>query len=381
MSPISGLTDAPKAFMKLGMIKKGEKQVKTFKKKDGTTYEKEVPVDLDYFRVVFSPGKLAGEIEQAFRLAYGDRPQELNVRFADASVKEVWDANYECYKQGGLIAKAGTNETGAYWIFYRDPDTSEVLVRNGSPVGVAGRELLEKPIDLDAPIYRNSKDEPVLLEPVGRLQVVIPEVAHLAVGYFVFQPLSPRDIRSISAELGMYAAMASSYGNTITGIPFVLGRRKEEITKNINGKLSKGESWPVHLTAGGVWGRQAIEMIERLAIPEYVEGTAKDVTVNAPDPDELPVEWQNESEEVKTTTTQPSALEPTPELEKVSKAMPREELDTPEIRAELRLQFSKKFNAAIGKVNSTTLPRIDGKSTAAQMREAISGIDAMVAAA
>jgi hypothetical protein len=295
--PLYGLTDAPKAFMKLGMIKKGEKQVKTFKKRDGSTYEKEVPVDLDYFRVVFSPGKLSGEIERAFREVYGDRPQELNVRFADASVKEVWDANLECYKQGGLIAKAGTNETGAYWIFYRDPDTAEVLVRNGAPVGVAGRELIEKPVDIAAPIYRNSKDEPVFLEPVGRLQVVIPEVAHLAVGYFVFQPLSPRDIRSISSELAMYAAMASSYGNTITGIPFVLGRRKEEITKNINGKLSKGESWPVHLTAGGQWGRQAIEMIERLAIPEYAESEAievpaEDVTVSEVSPEELQPEPQ-----------------------------------------------------------------------------------------
>lgn len=377
--PLFGLTDAPKAFMKLGMIKKGEKQIKTFKKQNGGTYEKEVPVDLDYFRVVFSPGKLAGEIEKAFREVYGDRPQELNVRFADASVKEVWDANLECYKQGGLIAKAGTNESGAYWIFYRDPDTAEVLVRNGAPVGVAGRELMEKPVDISAPIYRNSKDEPVFLEPVGRLQVVIPEVAHLAVGYFVFQPLSPRDIRNISAELGMYAAMASSYGNTITGIPFVLGRRKEEITKNINGKLSKGESWPVHLTAGGIWGRQAIEMIERLALPEYIEAEAKDVPPqNAPDWQDAPAEWDEppiEEEATEPTTTESPAPEPV-------KLMPRgDDLDTPEVRSELRVEFSKKFNAAIKTVNAKNLPRIDGDSSASQIREALAGIDAAVAAA
>lgn len=296
--PISGLTDAPKAFMKLGMIKKGEKR-KIVKQGRNGPYEVEIPVDLDYFRVVFSPGRLSAEIEQAFKQAYGERPQELNVRFADASVSEVWDANYECYKQGGLIAKAGSNGGGPYWIFYRDPETMEVLVRNGSPVGEAGRKLIEKPIDLESPIYLNSKNEPVLLETVGRLQVVIPEVAHLAVGYFIFQPVSPRDIRSISSELAMYAAMASSYGNTITGIPFVLGRRKEDITKNINGKLSKGESWPVHLTAGGVWGRQAIEMIERLALPEYVEGEAKDVTPapSAPAWDGTPPEWNEAPEE------------------------------------------------------------------------------------
>jgi len=287
MSPISGLTDAPKSFMQLGKIKKGEMVEYTMK--DGSKGTK--PVDLDYFRVVFSPGKLAGEIEATFRSVYGDRPQELNTRFADSMVREVWDANFECHKKGGLIAKAGTNENGAYWIFYRDPDTSEVLVRNGSPVGTAGREFIEKPVDLSAPIYylENENRDPVCLKPLGRLQVVIPEVAHLAVGYFVFEPTSPRDIRNISAELGMYAAMASNYGQSITGIPFVLGRRKEDVTKNMGGKLSKGTSWPVHLTAGGVWGRQALDMIERLALPEYIDAEAAD----APPPPEaggVPIE-------------------------------------------------------------------------------------------
>ena len=214
--PISGLTDAPKAFMKLGAIKKGE--VVEFTRNDGSKGTK--PIDLDYFRMIFSPslyvldytdhetGKhikekinLGNEIETAFRAAYGEKPQSLNIRFADASVKEILDANYECYKQGGLVAKAGTNESGAYWIFYRDPETMEVLVRNGSPVGEDGRAFFENQIDLSAPIYRMSNGDPALLEPVGRLQVVIPEVAHLQVGYFVFQPGSPRDIRNISAEI------------------------------------------------------------------------------------------------------------------------------------------------------------------------------------
>jgi hypothetical protein len=379
--PLYGLTDAPKAFMKLGMIRKGEKRKITKQGKNGS-YEVEIPVDLDYFRVTFSPGKLANEIEEAFRDAYGDRPQELNVRFADASVGEVWDANYECYKQGGMIAKAGTNESGAYWIFYRDPDTAEVLVRNGSPVNEEGRKFFEKPIDLSTPIYKTSKNEPVYLEPVGRLQVVIPEVAHLAVGYFVFQPGSPRDIRNISAELGMYAAMASSYGNTITGIPFVLGRRKEEITKNINGKLSKGDSWPVHLTAGGIWGRQAIDMIERMAIPSnVVEVDEKDIhPQNAPDWTDTPEEWSGDPEEAFPI---PDGVDesPAPEQPKVKLTPRGDDVDTPEVRAELRVQFSKKFNAAIKTVNTKAMPRIDGNSTAAEMREAIAGIDALVAAA
>jgi hypothetical protein len=267
MSPIQGLTNAPKAFMKLGQIRKGEK-VKA-KRQDGSEYEK--PVDLDHFRVTYLNGGSAEQIEAAFLAKYGKAPAEINVRFASPTIPDVWDANYECYKQGGMIASCGTRDTGPYWIFYRDPDDSEVLVRNGSAVGARGAAFIEKPIDLTAPIYKNSKGEGFCLEPVGRLQVVIPEIAHLAVGFFEFRPESPRDIRNITAELGAFDAIAKSYGKTICGIPFILRRRAEEVTVNINGKLSKKLSWVVHLDAGGEWGQRAIETIERLALPDVID--------------------------------------------------------------------------------------------------------------
>lgn len=272
--PINNLTNVPKAFMKLGHIRKGEKQ--TVKRGDGTTYEK--PVDLDHFRVTFQPGKLSDALAAKFREVYGDAPTEINIRFADSNVSEVWDANYECYKQGGLIAKAATNENGPYWIFYRHPETSEVLIRDGAAVGAEGRKFFDIPLDLDTPIYYNSKNEPVRMSPVGRLQVVVPELAGIAVGFFTFQPVSTRDIRNITAELGAFDAIARSYGKSITGVPFKLVRRLEEVTKNIKGKLSKGPSWVVHLDAGGEWGRQAIETIERLALPDVIEADYEDVS-------------------------------------------------------------------------------------------------------
>jgi len=258
--PIAGLTDTPKAFMKLGMIKKGDRGGKNG-----------APRDLDYFRITYQPGTKAKELESQFKSIYGESPTEINVRFADSDPFQVWDANYECYKQGGLVAKVGSRDTGPYWIFYRDPNDSEVLVRNGSPVGERGRDFFEKPIDLAAPVYFTSKKEPVFFEPVGRLQVVIPELAHLAVGFFTFQPGSPRDIRNITAELTAYDALARSAGKSITGIPFKLIRRQEEVTKKIDGKLTKGQSWVVHLIVEGEWSQKAIEVIERLALPEVID--------------------------------------------------------------------------------------------------------------
>lgn len=358
--PIQSLTNVPHAFMKLGVIRKGEKQTVT--RKDGTKVEK--PVDLDHFRVTYEPGVQSEELEKAFRAAYGERPREINVRFAETSIPDVWDANYECHKQGGMLCSAGENESGPYWIFYRDPETSEVLVRGGMPVGEAGADFVLKPIRLDAPIYKNSKGEPQYLEPVGRLQVVIPELAHIAVGYFLFRPGSPRDIRNISAELGAYDAIAKSMGKTITGIPFILRRREEEVTKNINGKLSKGPSWVVHLDAGGDWGTKAISMIERLALPDVIEAEFHEVEPS----DENGPDW---SDELTIEAPRLPARAETPKPEAPS---------LPNTREELTKIFAKEYNAATKKVDAKLLPIIQGNSTPEQIKEAISGIRAAVAA-
>ena len=103
-------------------------------------------------------------------------------------------------------------------------------------------------------------------------------------------------------------------------------------------------------------------------------------TPSAPDWTDTPEDWE---------------VEPPLVVEKsASKAMPREvslgsitpdeikqQEDTPEMRAELRKEFSKKWNAAIKKIDTKGLPTINGKSTAKEMREAIAAIDAAVAGA
>lgn len=267
--PILNLTNVPRSFLKLGQIRKGDKI--QGKRQDGSTYEK--PVDLDYFRVTFLKGKNTDEISSRFTEIYGPKPTEINVRFADHTVDAVWDANYECYKQGGLVAKVGsTAERGLYWIFYRHPVTMETLISDGRARNMEGVELQSKPLDLSTPIYKNKNGDPFFLEPVGRLKVVIPELADLAVGYFEFRPESSRDIRNVSAELGAYDAIAKQYGKTIAGIPFLIRRREEDVTARIDGKLVAKKSWVVHLDVLGEWGARALNVLERLALPEIVEG-------------------------------------------------------------------------------------------------------------
>lgn len=265
MSPIHNLTNTPPAFIKLGRIKKGDRLGKN-----------NAPRDLDHFRITFQPGTNAADLEKAFFAAYEKEPKELNVRFASHNPDDVWSASYECYKKGGLVAKASSNENGAYWEFYRDPETSEVLISGGMPRGEAGRAFIEKPVDVTAPIYFNQAKEPQYMKPTGRLQVVIPELTRIGtkavVGFFEFCPRSPRDIRNISGELAMYAAFAKAAGKTINGVPFKLIRRQEDVTKKIEGKIVQDKSWVCHLDCSGEWGRLALEAVERLALPDVVEG-------------------------------------------------------------------------------------------------------------
>lgn len=246
--------------------------------KKGERDERGNPRDLDYFRMVFSEG--LEELEKAFRVTYGEKPTRINFRLAFPNIRDSWDAFYVCYETGGLLAKAGSDERGPYWVYYRDHETKEVWVRDGVPVGPRGEAFIKRPIDLSAAVYSyaNKKGEKidVFLEPEGRLSIVIPEFAYVNgkanVGYWDFCPTSPKDIGTISAELDGIASMAEKVGKDITGIPMVLTRRKEMVTKNIKGVLSRGPSWVVHIELAGVWGEKVLEAMQMKALPEFVDG-------------------------------------------------------------------------------------------------------------
>ena len=278
--PINGLTNVPKAFLRLGHIRKGIKDPKTG-----------YPKDLDYFRVTF---KNQPECEEEFRKAYGEKPTAINIRLAFPTVSEVWDANYECYSKGGMIAMAGSTDAGDYWIFYRRHDDGVVLVRNGRPVGQEGLDFIEKPIDIDAPIYsyKNAKDQNVnvILEPTGRLNVVVPEISHIRVGFLEFRAGSIKDIAAISRELAAIDHFARLASKDITGIPMVLTRQPEEITRNIGGKLSRGESWMVHIEVSGGWGSRALDVMAQEALPELIDAEAVDVEEDEVFIDQEPVQ-------------------------------------------------------------------------------------------
>jgi hypothetical protein len=280
MSPLAGLTDRPKMFLKIGQIRKGERDPETGKM-----------IDLDYFRVTFRADVNVDAAQDVFKQAYGEHPRSLNVRLAFPTIPEVWDANLECYSKGGMIAKAGsTVENGKiryFWIFYRDHDTMEVLIRDSMPKSDAGAALIAAGCDPEKPVYtykakKKQEDGSIktveagaFLEPLGRLQVVIPEIAQIQVGYFEFRPTSLNDIGNISAELAGIDYIAHQAGKTITGIPMLLRRREEEISKNIGGKLSRGTSWLVHIEPAQEWGNQTLNYLTAQSYPDAIDAEVK----------------------------------------------------------------------------------------------------------
>lgn len=260
--PLGKLTDPEPTFLMIGRLKKGDKD------------EKGVPYDLDHWRAVFLPGVDRDRIAERFLGVYGSEPKDINIRLAFDSVIENWDANLECYKGKVLVAKAGQTREGEYfWIYYRDPESLKVLVRDRLPVGHNGNEFIQKPIDPTKPIYYAKRSKkPHGLEPVGRLKVVIPELATLdppVVGFFEVNLRSTKDIRNVSAELKAIELKANQSGGKLSGIPMRLSRIEEQITKKIKDNLTRGASWMVHIAVSGEWGNRFLEYLEMKSLPGY----------------------------------------------------------------------------------------------------------------
>jgi len=339
--PLGKLTDPDPSFMLLGRIKKGAP-------KNG---ENSIGKDLDHWRFVYKPGKDQARVQECIEQVYGKDPRDVNIRLAFDTIQENWDANLECYKAGVLVAKcAMTEERGYYWLNYRDG--AKVLVRDGMPVGEEGVEFMKKPIDPTQPIYYSkNKNEPAYMEPYGRLRVVVPELAALeppVVGWFEVVLKSPRDIRQVSAELKAIALKAKESNSPIFGIPMRLSRIEEDITKNINGNLTRGPSWMVHIALTGEWGSKALEYVERKALPEWVDGKVVDAPQLPAGPDWDNPDWENEL---------PSEFDPE-FLEGESKAVVREP-DVPVMSAKFLVEEGLMDNLqhAAGVVN---LLQMDG---------------------
>lgn len=246
--PIKGMTDQKVGFPEIGQVRKGAPK---------PTNKKGPGADLDHFRLTFDQKE--AEAATLFASLYPDYPEklrEINIVLPFNDTEQVWEAWYEAYVAGALIARAD----GEKYIYKVDLINGDIEVKNGKMRD--GTELWFDPLVAAGTDY---KGELVYAKPVGRLKVIIPELQRLA--YLTVLTGSIHDIVNISGQL--QAIKRVNDGN-IAGIPLVLRRRPKKISTPIpNRWAAQSTNMPEPPKARRV--RRVSWLLSVEADPEWVE--------------------------------------------------------------------------------------------------------------
>ena len=242
--PIIGLSDRGLSFPEIGAIRKGRKETRT--RKDGSTYEQ--PIDLTFFRVEFDEReKVSAEV---FRSKYGPQPTEINIILPFNEIERCWDPFLEAYTAGRMVARSD----GEKFTYLVDTKTGEIKVKNSVPF---------TPYNEGQVVGHDYQNKPVKCRPVGRLKVIVPELARAA--YLTVMTTSVHDIANISAQLEAFKTLN---GGRIAGIPLVLRRRPKMIsTPGETGQRVRREKWLLSIEADPEWVKRMLSETNRLALP------------------------------------------------------------------------------------------------------------------
>ncbi len=245
--PIKGLTDRGEGFASIGDIRKGAEKT-----------ENRPGQDLEYFRVEFYKGE--DEAAELFEEHYGKEPVSIDILFPFNEIDRCWDAWYEAYLAGAMVARAD----GEVYTYLRDYKNGEVLVDNGLDVKT-GKPRPFSPDDIVATWKSKKKNEdvPVHCIPVGRLKVILPVLRRLA--FLTVHTTSIHDIVNISEQL---EGLRKIHDGELVGIPIVLKRVPKMIsTPGTGGKRVRREKYLISLEADPSWVREKLMDMKRVALP------------------------------------------------------------------------------------------------------------------
>ena len=236
--PIKGLTDRGLAFPEIGQIRKGAKKEEY---KPGR--------DLTYFRVEFDARE--EEAARIFEAKYGKQPQQIVIMLPFDNIDDVWSAWYEAYTASRLVARSD----GEYFVYRINTETGEVMVKDGNPKmphqDIVGSYMTSK-----------GKKEQIKMKPVGRLRVVVPELARLA--YLTLMTTSLHDVANITSQLEAIKRINGS----IAGVPLVLRRRPKMISvPKPDGSRARMEKWMVSIEADPEWVKAKLMDMKHAALP------------------------------------------------------------------------------------------------------------------
>lgn len=244
--PIKGLTDRGLAFPEIGQIRKGAKKG-----------ENRPGADLTYFRVEFDEQEQKAAAK--FRAIYKDKPAYIRIMFPFNEIERMWDAWYEAYTAGRMVARSD----GEYIVYQLD-DKGDIIVHGGTDL--QGNKVLHP---ADGVAGKDYKGNPVKFKATGRLKVIIPELERAA--YLTVMTTSVHDIANISSQL---AAFKELNGGQLAGIPFLLRRRPKEIStpSGQNGQRARRVKWLISIEADPEWVKAKLAEVRTLALPNVDEG-------------------------------------------------------------------------------------------------------------
>lgn len=251
--PIVGVTNRGEQFPEIGQIRKGAPKT-----------ENAPGRDLTYFRVEIDERET--ETIATFNRVFGSQPQELRVMLAFNDIDRVWDAWYEAYTAGRLVARAD----GEFYTYKVDVKTGEVLTK-GEPIPFTKDDVVGTWFN-----KAKNREEPIRCKPVGRLRVVIPDLRRLA--YLTVMTTSIHDIINLSGQI---QALAMFNQGRIAGIPLILKRRPKEIScPKPDGSRARYTKWMLSIEADPAWVAVSLEAAKTLSLPAGVTGYLPEGTKN-----------------------------------------------------------------------------------------------------
>lgn len=234
--PIIGLTDRAASFPRIGVLRKGEP--KRLIEKNGKQIEVAGRDLNDHFRLETDHADVA----ETFARLYGEKPNNIRVMLMRPSTGQNFEAWKEHHSAGALKRRC-------------DGQTCvQQLCSDG------GYDFTPRPCVCATELQ--GVDKKHLCRPVGRLKVIIPELARL--GYILVPTTSLWDIIELTSNLEAAEALRGD----LSGIPFVLSRRPRKVsTPGDDGKRARREKWLLNLEPAPDWVRLQISAMERAALP------------------------------------------------------------------------------------------------------------------
>ncbi len=238
-------------FAQIGSFRKGEPKTSNAPGKDL----------VDRFRAVFGEGYQAAEAD--FMETYKTmKPKKINAILPPFPIKEVFDDYYEAYLGKRLMARA--TPEGKY-LFFRQSETNDITIN--VPEEETTHDM--KISDLSCLNWYQGKDgkfKPLEARRTGRLHVVIPELKRMAI--MTIHTTSVYDVANINNQLAGYQQLAESLGGSISGIPFVISRKKKLIHfRNQWGRHAKKETGMIDIAIDDRFSARMFKLIESQALP------------------------------------------------------------------------------------------------------------------